>query len=106
MKKLTNIIKITYNIGTLSYFHILLNDGNGEATITMHLFHPQLVTDAYRDFAHALQSNTKEESDGSMIESARVIEEFAFRYAPFNLNASKNTERKENQHIGQPLSRV
>jgi len=72
----------------------------------LYFFCPQLVTDAYKDFAISakLITDTKTDHDYPMMESARVIEEFAFRYASFNLNASKRQERKENQHIGKLLS--
>ena len=60
----------------------------------------QLPTDAYQDFIHALQENSKTEIGEGIMLSARAIEEFAFKYASFNLNASKRDERKENQHIG------
>jgi len=68
----------------------------------------KLVTDAYKDFAISakLITDTKTDHDYPMMESARVIEEFAFRYASFNLNASKRQERKENQHIVLQVSLV
>ena len=60
----------------------------------------QLLTDAFKEFIHALQENSKTEIGEGIMLSARAIEEFAFKYASFNLNASKREERKENQHIG------
>ncbi|CAH3026764.1 unnamed protein product, partial [Porites evermanni] len=59
----------------------------------------KLPTDAYQDFIHALQENSKTEIGECIMLSARAIEEFAFKYASFNLNASKREERKENQNI-------
>ena len=52
---------------------------------------------------NAFQSNTNAETDESLIESAQVIEDFAFRYASFNLYGSHREERIENQHIGKRL---
>ncbi|CAH3166343.1 unnamed protein product [Porites lobata] len=59
----------------------------------------KLLTDAFEEFIHALQENSKTEIGEGIMLSARAIEEFAFKYASFNLNASKRDERKENQHI-------
>ena len=63
----------------------------------------QLLTDLYKDFIHALQENSKTDTGEGIMLSARAIEEFAFKYASFNLNASKREERKENQHIGKKI---
>ncbi|XP_073250628.1 adhesion G-protein coupled receptor D1-like [Porites lutea] len=59
----------------------------------------KLLTDVYQDFIHALQENSKTEIGEGIMLSARAIEVYAFKYASFNLNASKREERKENQHI-------
>ncbi|KAM7449252.1 hypothetical protein ABFA07_002809 [Porites harrisoni] len=59
----------------------------------------ELLTDLYKDFIHALQENSKTEIGEGIMLSARAIEEFAFKYASFNLNAPKRDERQENQHI-------
>ena len=50
-----------------------------------------------------MQENSKTEIGEGIMLSARAIEEFAFKYASFNLNASKREERKENQHIGKKI---
>ena len=63
----------------------------------------QLLTDVYQDFIHALQENSKTEIGEGIMLSARAIEVYAFKYASFNLNASKREERKENQHIGKKI---
>ena len=63
----------------------------------------QLLTDAFEEFIHALQENSKTEIGEGIMLSARAIEEFAFKYASFNLKASKRDERKENQHIGKKI---
>ena len=66
----------------------------------------QLLTDAYKDFIHALQENSKSEIGEGIMLSTRAIEEFAFKYASFNLNASKREERRENQKIGKKKSHL
>ena len=66
----------------------------------------QLLTDAFEEFIHALQENSKTEIGEGIMLSARAIEEFAFKYPSFNLNASKREERKENQHIGKKYIHV
>ena len=60
----------------------------------------QLITDAYKDLMHSMEENSKTAIGESIMLSARAIEEFAFKYASFNLNASKREARKKNQHIG------
>lgn len=47
-----------------------------------------------------MQSTSKLRSDINVIQSTQTIEEFAFKYASFNLNTSHTEERKENKHIG------
>ena len=49
---------------------------------------------------HSMEENPKTAIGESIMLSARAIEEFAFKYASFNLNASKRETRKKNQHIG------
>ena len=69
----------------------------------IYFFFLQLLTDAFKEFIHALQENSKTEIGEGIMLSARAIEEFAFKYASFNLNTSKRDERKENQHIGKKI---
>ncbi|XP_058954251.2 adhesion G-protein coupled receptor D1 isoform X2 [Pocillopora verrucosa] len=64
-------------------------------------FSLKLATDAFRGFAESLKSNRdKRGRKVNLIYSAQLIEEFAFRYASFNLNSTRNEERTENEHIG------
>lgn len=74
-----------------------------DGTINGVVCYPQVATDAYGDFATSVQSINKPRSDVNLIESTQAIEEFAFKYASFNLNASKTEERKKNNHIGKAL---
>ena len=60
----------------------------------------QLITDAYKDLMHSMEENSQTAIGESIMLSARAIEEFAFKYASFNLNASKREARKKNQNIG------
>lgn len=64
------------------------------------IYFSQLITDAYKDLMHSMEENSKTAIGESIMLSARAIEEFAFKYASFNLNASKREARKKNQHIG------
>ncbi|XP_067047272.1 adhesion G protein-coupled receptor L3-like isoform X2 [Acropora muricata] len=66
----------------------------------------ELLTDKYRDLAISLKANASKDVEDNVIESAQAIEDFAFKYALVNLNASKNQERKTNQHIVIQLSLV
>ncbi|KAJ7389275.1 hypothetical protein OS493_032432 [Desmophyllum pertusum] len=66
----------------------------------------KVATDAYGDFATSVQSINKPRFDVNLIESTQAIEEFAFKYASFNLNASKTEERKKNNHIVLQISLV
>lgn len=50
-----------------------------------------------------MKLSPNKESEDNIIDSARVVEDFAFKYASFNLNSSRNQERRENQHIGKTL---
>ncbi|KAM7449250.1 hypothetical protein ABFA07_002808 [Porites harrisoni] len=59
----------------------------------------KLITDAYKDLMHSMEENSQTAIGESIMLSARAIEEFAFKYASFNLNASKREARKKNQHI-------
>ena len=63
-------------------------------------FSLQLLTDEYRDFAISMKTSGNKDIEKNVIESVQAIEDFAFKYASFNLNSSKTQERKENQHIG------
>ena len=64
------------------------------------IFNMQVATDAFEVLATSVQSTSKERNDINLIQSTQTIEEFAFKYASFNLNASNTEERKENKHIG------
>ena len=64
------------------------------------IYFSQLITDAYKDLMHSMEENSKTAIGESIMLSARAIEEFAFKYASFNLNTSKREARKKNQHIG------
>ena len=64
------------------------------------IYFSQLITDAYKDLMHSMEENSKTAIGESIMLSARAIEEFAFKYASFNLNASKREARKKNQRIG------
>ena len=67
--------------------------------------HSQLATNAFRGFAESLKSNRdKRGRKVNLIYSTQLIEEFAFRYASFNLNSTRNEERTENEHIGKSPS--
>lgn len=61
----------------------------------------QLLTDKFRDLVISLKANASKDIEDNVIESAQAIEDFAFKYALLNLNASKNQERKKTQHIGE-----
>lgn len=61
----------------------------------------QLLTEKYGDLAISLKANAGKDIEDNVIESVQAIEDFAFKYAVLNLNASKNQERKKNQHIGE-----
>ena len=60
----------------------------------------QVATDAFEVLATSVQSTSKQRNDINFIQSTQTIEDFAFKYASFNLNASNTEERKENKHIG------
>lgn len=60
----------------------------------------QVATDAFEVLATSVQSTSKLRNGVNLIQSTQTIEEFAFQYASFNLNASNTEERKENKHIG------
>ena len=60
----------------------------------------QAATTAFEVLATSAQSTSKLRNDINIIQSTQTIEEFAFKYASFNLNASNTAERKENKHIG------
>lgn len=60
----------------------------------------QVATEAFEVFATSVQSTSKPRNGINLIQSTQSIEEFAFKYASFNLNASNTEERKENKHIG------
>ena len=64
------------------------------------IFNMQVAADAFEVLATSVQSKSKERNDINLIQSTQTIEEFAFKYASFNLNASNTEERKENKHIG------
>ena len=64
------------------------------------IYFSQLITDAYKDLMHSMEENSQTAIGESIMLSARAIEEFAFKYASFNLNASKREARKKNQRIG------
>lgn len=68
--------------------------------IYLFIFNSQLITDAYNDLMHSMEENSKTAIGESIMLSAKIIEEFAFKYASFNLNTSKREARKKNQHIG------
>ena len=65
-----------------------------------HIFNMQVATDAFEVLATSVQSTSKQRNDINFIQSTQTIEDFAFKYASFNLNASNTEERKENKHIG------
>lgn len=70
-------------------------------------FSLKLATNAFRGFAESLKSNRdKRERKVNLIYSTQLIEEFAFRYASFNLNSTRNEERTENEHIVLQVSLV
>lgn len=76
---------------------------NAKVVLFIHLlfiYFSQLITDAYKDLMHSTEENSKTAIGESIMLSARAIEEFAFKYASFNLNASKREARKKNQRIG------
>ncbi|XP_068737030.1 adhesion G protein-coupled receptor L3-like [Montipora capricornis] len=66
----------------------------------------ELLTDEYRHFAISMKTSGNKDIEKNVIESVQAIEDFAFKYASFNLNSSKTQERKENQHIVIQLSLV
>jgi len=59
----------------------------------------KVATDAFEVLATSVQSTSKLRNGVNLIQSTQTIEEFAFQYASFNLNASNSEERKENKHI-------
>ena len=69
----------------------------------MLFYNIQVVTDAFEKLATSVQSTSKLRTDLNLIQSTQTIEEFAFKYASFNLNASNTDERKENKHIGKKI---
>lgn len=76
---------------------------NAKVLLFIHLlfiYFSQLITDAYKDLMHSMEENSKTAIGESIMLSARAIEEFAFKYASFNLNASNREARKKNQRIG------
>ena len=76
---------------------------NAKVVLFIHLlfiYFSQLITDAYKDLMHSMKENSQTAIGESIMLSARAIEEFAFKYASFNLNASKREARKKNQRIG------
>ncbi|XP_074607629.1 adhesion G-protein coupled receptor D1-like isoform X2 [Acropora palmata] len=64
----------------------------------------ELLTDKFGDLVISLKANASKDIEDNVIESAQAIEDFAFKYAILNLNASKNQERKKNQDIVIQLS--
>ncbi|XP_078355773.1 adhesion G protein-coupled receptor L4-like, partial [Oculina patagonica] len=65
----------------------------------------KVATDAYEVFATSVQDK-KKAGTVNLIDSTQIIEDFAFKYASFNLNASNTEERKENKHIVLQVSLV
>jgi len=59
----------------------------------------KVATEAFKKLATSVQSMSKLRGDINVIQSTQTIEEFAFKYASFNLNTSHPEERKENKHI-------
>lgn len=70
------------------------------------VFNIQVATEAFKKLATSVQSTSKLRSDVNVIQSTQTIEEFAFKYASFNLNTSHTEERKENKHIGKKTTEL
>ncbi|PFX16922.1 putative G-protein coupled receptor 133 [Stylophora pistillata] len=70
-------------------------------------FSLKLATNAFKGFAESLKSeHDKREKKINLIYSTQIVEEFAFKYGSFNLNATKSEERTENEHIVLQVSLV
>lgn len=67
-------------------------------------FNLKIATDAYEVFAISVKAKNKSSVDINLMESTQTIEEFAFKYASFMLDASNTEERRENKHIGKSLN--
>lgn len=70
------------------------------------VFNIQVATKAFKKLATSVQSMSKLRGDINVIQSTQTIEEFAFKYASFNLNTSHTEERKENKHIGKKTTKL